>query len=72
MEKLELKNINEYKFVGSDGGIRYLIVDHEEGIVSTDYYLHNGGHRPCKMVQLKELRRLENYYINIIGYKLVD
>ena len=73
MGKFNLESVSEFKFVSeTNGGVRYLIVDHEQGIVSTDYYLHNGGHRPCKMVKLKELKRLENYYINFLGYKNID
>ena len=71
MEKFNLENITEWKYTSTTtGGVRYLIVDYGNKILSTDYYLHNGGHRKCKSVQLKELKRLENYFINQ-GYKEV-
>ena len=71
MKKFNLENIKEWKYTSpTTGGVRYLIIDSKNKILSTDYYLYNGGHRKCKIVQLKELKRLENHFINQ-GYKEV-
>lgn len=71
MEKFNLNKIKEWKYVSDyNGSISYLIVDSENEILSTDYYKYNGGHRKCNEVKLKELRRLENYFINQ-GYEEV-
>ena len=61
-------NKEEFKFNSTTGGVEYLIVDYKNKTISNDFYKYNGGHKPCKMVQLKEIKRLTNYFINQ-GYK---
>lgn len=54
------RNMIEFKFVSSNGGIRYLAIDRDKGVYSTDYFANNGGHRSCNMVSLKTFKeRLE-------------
>ena len=65
----DLNNIKEWKYTSDyNGSVRYLIVDYKNKTISNDFYKYNGGHRTCQPVQLKELKRLENHFINQ-GYK---
>lgn len=68
----DLKNIQEWKYVSDyNGTVRYLIVDYKNKTISNDFYEYNGGQRIVEdLVQLKEVKRLTNYFINQ-GYKEV-
>ena len=68
----DLENIKEWKYVSNyNGRVRYLIVDYKNKTISNDFYKYNGGQRTVEdLVQLKEIKRLTNYFINQ-GYKEV-
>lgn len=75
MKKIDLKdleNIKEWKYTSDyNGRISYLIVDYKNKTISNDFYEYNGGQRLVKdLVQLKEIKRLTNYFINQ-GYEEV-
>ena len=62
----DLNNIKEWKYTSTyNGSISYLIVDYVNRTISNDFYEYNGGQRTVEdLVQLKEIKRLTNYFIN--------
>ena len=47
----------EYLFRSSNGGVRYVGVDHTHKLFSRNYYMYNGGWRNCIECRLKDVRR---------------
>ena len=68
----DLDNIKEWKYTSDyNGRVSYLIIDYKNKTISNDFITHNGGQRTVEnLVQLKEIKRLTDWFISQ-GYKKV-
>lgn len=62
--------MKKFKFVGRNGNVEYLEIDHVNGTYTNDFYKYNGGNDSnVEMVKLKEIKRLTNWAKNVLEYK---